>query len=93
MPIIARNLVIKGKVQGVFYRGWTVETALALGLTGWVRNRLDGDVEMAVQGKRADVERLIHLAWQGPRAARVDEVVEEAAEIEDFSGFEQRATG
>lgn len=92
MTIIARHLVIKGKVQGVFYRGWTVETALALGLTGWVRNRVNGDVEMMVQGEQADVAQLLHKAWQGPPAARVEDITEKSAEISDLGNFEQRPT-
>lgn len=92
MNIVARHLIIKGRVQGVFYRGWTVQAAEALGLAGWVRNRLNGDVEALVQGDRAGVERLIDLAWQGPVSARVDTVLVEPAEIVDLTGFEQRET-
>lgn len=92
MTIVARHLIIKGRVQGVFYRGWTIRTAQLLGLVGWVRNRHDGDVEAVVQGDPADVDRLIQLARQGPPAARVDAVVERPAEIAGFTGFEQRAT-
>ncbi len=47
---VARRLVIYGRVQGVFYRGWSVETARDLGLRGWVRNRSDGTVEALLQG-------------------------------------------
>ncbi|WP_314714996.1 acylphosphatase, partial [Sphingobium yanoikuyae] len=45
MPPVARHLMILGRVQGVFYRNWTVDAARGLGLTGWVRNRMDGSVE------------------------------------------------
>jgi len=90
---IARHLSIHGRVQGVFYRGWTVETARDLGLTGWVRNRRDGTVEAVVQGEGTAVERLIALAGQGPPAARVERV--EAVEIEpdeSLTGFTQQPT-
>jgi acylphosphatase len=90
MHIIAKHLIIKGRVQGVFYRGWTVKTAQALGLAGWVRNLANGDVEMLVQGYSTDVARMIDLAWQGPATARVDDVAASSAEIGDLSGFEQR---
>jgi acylphosphatase len=92
MPI-ARRLAIHGQVQGVFYRGWTVETARGLGLAGWVRNRRDGTVEAVIQGEAAAVERLITLAGRGPPAARVDRV--EAVEIdpdESLTGFSQQPT-
>jgi acylphosphatase len=90
---IARRLSIHGRVQGVFYRGWTVETARDLGLAGWVRNRRDGTVEALVQGEDAAIDRLIALAAQGPPAARVEQV--EAAEIdpdESLTGFTQQPT-
>ena len=45
-----KKLLIHGRVQGVFYRGWSAETARALGLRGWVRNRRDGSVEMLLAG-------------------------------------------
>jgi acylphosphatase len=92
MPVIARRLMIRGLVQGVFFRAWTVDTAKALGLVGWVRNRSDGSVEALVQGEAATVDHFIVLARNGPPAARVDAI--EASE--DTSGthtrFEQRAT-
>ena len=50
MAEASRRLRIHGRVQGVFYRAWSRETATALGLRGWVRNRADGTVEMLVAG-------------------------------------------
>lgn len=90
---IARRLSIHGRVQGVFYRGWTVETARSLGLTGWVRNRRDGTVEAVVQGEESAVSRLIALAAQGPSAARVERVkVAEIDPDESLTGFTQQPT-
>lgn len=89
---IARRLRVHGRVQGVFYRGWTVETAEKLGLDGWVRNRMDGTVEALVAGQGAAVEALIAACHTGPPAARVDLVeVEEAMGIV-ASGFTQKPT-
>jgi acylphosphatase len=62
---------IQGKVQGVFYRKWTVETALKLGLRGWVRNLADGRVEMVISGKSAAVDSMLERCRVGPPAARV----------------------
>ena len=89
---VARRLVIHGRVQGVFYRGWAVETARPLGLAGWVRNRRDGTVEAVVQGDESAVERFISLAREGPPAAGVERIEVSEELPADFSGFEQRRT-
>lgn len=68
------HLLITGKVQGVFYRASTVETARGLGLTGWVRNLPDGRVEALAEGPREALEALIRWTHDGPPAARVDHV-------------------
>lgn len=87
---IARRIRIEGRVQGVFFRDWTVETASALGLTGWVRNRDDGSVEALAIGEPSAVERLIAACREGPRLARVDRVTAEDAEPETFRTFGRR---
>jgi acylphosphatase len=87
-----RHLVIHGKVQGVWYRGWAVDTARSIGLAGWVRNRLDGTVEAVIIGTEADIERFIGLAHDGPKAARVDRIDVVPAAHTDCTGFEQRPT-
>lgn len=92
MAIIAKHLTIKGRVQGVFYRSWSVETAQRLGLAGWVRNRMNGDVEALVQGEASAVEQFLGAARSGPPAARVDLIESDDAEPDVFSTFEQRAT-
>jgi acylphosphatase len=86
----ARHLVIHGRVQGVFYRGWCVAAARALGLSGWVRNRSDGTVEMLIAGPEAAVEAMIVRCRQGPPAARVERIdVTESDEVPP-EGFETR---
>ncbi len=67
-----RRIVVTGRVQGVYYRGWTVATARALGLTGWVRNRSDGSVEILACGSSEALDHLIHACRSGPPAARVE---------------------
>lgn len=87
-----RRLRIHGRVQGVFYRGWAVEAARDLGLSGWVRNRDDGTVEMVISGDEDEVRTMIERARRGPPAARVERVdVEELVE-EVPPGFTQRPT-
>ncbi len=90
---ITRHLRITGRVQGVYYRASMTEEATRLGLQGWVRNRHDGSVEALAQGPANAVQALIDWAHQGPRLARVDEVLVTA--VEDgvsYSGFVQRET-
>lgn len=87
-----RHLRIHGRVQGVCYRAWAVETAEALRLDGWVRNRTDGTVEMLVHGTRTAVERMIERAWQGPPAARVERIEADEAEQPVPAGFSTKPT-
>ena len=87
-----RRLVVHGRVQGVWYRGWTVDEAQALGLDGWVRNRRDGTVEMLVSGPEAAVGALIHRCHEGPPAARVERVDVTESDGVVPAGFEQRPT-
>ncbi len=68
------RLSITGRVQGVWYRGWAMDKAKALGLAGWVRNVTDGSVEALVNGPKDKVDALIALCWKGSTLARVDNV-------------------
>jgi acylphosphatase len=89
---MVRRLIVHGRVQGVWYRGWTVGEAAALGLDGWVRNRRDGTVEMLVSGPEAAVEQLIAHCHRGPSTARVDRVDVTESDEAVPDGFEQRPT-
>ena len=89
---IARRLVISGRVQGVWYRGWTVDQARALGLDGWVRNRTDGTVEALIAGSQAAVDQLVALCGEGPPHARVTAVDSTPADDPGPVGFNQRPT-
>jgi len=71
---VGYRAVVRGQVQGVYFRASCEEEAKRLGVTGWVRNRPDGAVEMHVQGDREAVRDLIAWCEQGPEAARVDRV-------------------
>ena len=89
----ARNLRVRGLVQGVGFRHALCREARRLGLAGWVRNRHDGSVEAFLQGDAAAVVALIDWAHDGPPAARVDSVeIAEALPTAAISGFEQRPT-
>ncbi len=91
---IARRLRIHGKVQGVYFRQSTVQTAQALGVAGWVRNRHDGTVEALAVGAPEAVQGLIDWAHRGPAAARVErvEVCEEPLPEPLPQAFAQEAT-
>jgi len=90
--MITRRIMVSGKVQGVFYRGWAEANARQLGVTGWVRNRLGGDVEILACGSREAVDELIRRCWHGPRAAVVDGVEVEEAGAEESGDFRTRPT-
>lgn len=84
---------IEGRVQGVWYRGWTCKMAEKFGLTGWVRNRADGSVEAMFQGQAQNILDMIEACKKGPMAARVDRVSTEYVKNADtLSGFKQRPT-
>ncbi|MBR9972917.1 acylphosphatase [Magnetospirillum sulfuroxidans] len=90
--IISKRVLIHGRVQGVWYRGWTVQQAQALNLSGWVRNLSDGGVEALFHGAADRVQTMIDACWQGPAAAQVSTVgVENCADI-PAAGFHQRPT-
>jgi acylphosphatase len=86
---VAVRLRIEGRVQGVWYRAWTVEEASALGLDGWVRNLVDGAVEAVFAGPRERVDRMVVLCRRGPPLAKVASVtvVPEATPV--APGFRQ----
>lgn len=83
---------IEGRVQGVWYRGWTVQEAMRRGLSGWVRNRADGSVEALFAGRPEAVAAMLAACWQGPPAAQVRRVTPERAEIPAQPGFHALAS-
>ena len=83
--------VIKGRVQGVFYRASTKDAADDLGIKGWVRNLPDGSVEALFQGTPDTVSRMLDWCWQGPPASTVDDVIIEHHDMtENFTTFNVR---
>jgi acylphosphatase len=72
--IVARRLVIFGRVQGVGFRWFAIERASLEGITGWVRNLPDGEVEVVAEGEAEAMERFERSVRQGPGHARVDDV-------------------
>lgn len=85
--IVARRLVIGGRVQGVGFRWFTVEQARVEHVAGFVRNLPDGRVEAFVEGDAESVERVERALRRGPRGARVDDVDVEPATPGGYKEF------
>ena len=90
MPRVRARVVISGKVQGVYFRGTAEDEARSRGLTGWVRNTPDGQVEAAFEGEQAAVEAVIAWCHRGPPAARVTGVTVTWEEPRGERGFSVR---
>lgn len=85
------HAIVRGRVQGVGFRYFVVEKALAMGLRGYARNEEKGDVEVLAQGPKPTLERLLALLWRGPSAAHVQDVQTTWREpTEHISGFHVR---
>ena len=68
------HVIVRGRVQGVFFRADARDRARSLGLAGWVRNNPDGSVEVVFEGPRERVESMIDWCRRGPRDANVIDV-------------------
>ncbi len=83
-----RHYLVGGRVQGVFYRATTEETARRLGLSGWVRNLSDGRVELVACGEPKKLAELEAWLWEGPAGARVEQItaadLERSLDLTDF---------
>ena len=84
----AVKIRIHGQVQGVFFRVWVKERADRLGVMGWIRNRLDGNVEGLFVGVEDAVDALIELCKEGPPHAVVVDVTVEMARGITRAGFD-----
>jgi acylphosphatase len=82
------RLVINGRVQGVSYRVWTQQEALSRGISGWVRNRANGDVEALIAGPADVLTIFCEICRAGPPMARVDSILIEEAEAAALAGSE-----
>jgi acylphosphatase len=90
--MIARHLMIHGRVQGVGFRHFAERTALRLALAGWIRNRADGTVETHVEGDEKAVQAFIEWAHKGPAGAIVIKVMVSEVDHIDASNFERHPT-
>ncbi len=77
------KIIVKGRVQGVFFRSETREVARHLGLKGYVRNLGNGDVEVIAQGEEKELAELIGFCNKGPAAADVSKVDVKKQELKE----------
>jgi acylphosphatase len=88
--VIRRRVIVRGLVQGVFFRDSTRRLAQRYDVTGWVSNRADGAVEAVFEGAADAVERLVEFSREGPRGAQVESVEVTEEQPEGLSGFAVR---
>ena len=81
------HLTIQGEVQGVFYRDSAKKEALRLGITGWIRNKDNGDVEAMVTGHETVLHEFFEWCKQGPPKAVVSDVIIQRKEDQKFDSF------
>jgi acylphosphatase len=89
-PRVRKRVFVAGRVQGVWFRESCREQAVALGVTGWVRNLSDGRVEAVLEGPEAAVERVVQWCHDGPARAQVHRVEVQVEEPIGESGFHVR---
>ena len=87
---VRRRVIVRGYVQGVFFRDRTRREAERRGVAGWVCNRADGAVEAVFEGAAPEVETLVEFCRHGPRGADVAEVEVSDEPVEGLAGFDVR---
>jgi acylphosphatase len=81
------HIIIKGKVQGVFYRDTAKKQADKLDLTGWIRNTEDGNVEAMVSGDNIELDQFVQWCKLGSERSRVEDVNFDTIDNKKFTGF------
>ena len=90
MEKVHLNLLISGKVQGVWYRKSAVEEAVRLGVAGFAMNMPDGSVRIEAEGPREALDRFVEWCRTGPPRAVVENVAVKEGRLSGYSGFETR---
>jgi acylphosphatase len=85
--VIRRRIIVRGRVQGVFFRESLRRFAQQRNVAGWVANRPDGKVEAVLEGDEDAIERIVEFAHRGPRGAQVESVEVSDEEPEGLAGF------
>ena len=91
MAVKTIHAVVSGRVQGVYFRAYTLEEAQKYGLSGWVRNLPDGSVETIISGDAAQVDRMVSWLYMGSPMSEVRQVtIDELESDQQYSGFQIR---
>ncbi len=88
MEILHYNILVKGKVQGVWFRKYTKEKAEELGLKGYVKNEVNNNVYIEVEGSIDILTKFIEWLYEGSPFSKVSEVVYESGELQNYSEFD-----
>jgi len=80
-------MIVKGRVQGVSYRFFTLQLANMLNITGWVKNLDNGDVEIVAQGSDMKLKQFIEQLWRGPEGANVEDIIIEEQKPNPMKSF------
>jgi acylphosphatase len=87
------HATVHGRVQGVGFRAYVIDTGLLLGVVGWARNRWDGTVEVVAEGDQQKLDKLLEAIRRGPRMSNVTEVKTEWGQASgEFTSFRMRPT-
>ena len=89
-PVLRRRVIVRGRVQGVFFRDETRREAERRGVAGWIRNEADGSVQAVFEGEMEGVDAIVRFCREGPGRAEVSEVEEHEEQPEGLGGFEVR---
>ena len=83
------HLIVKGRVQGVWFRETTRREAVSLGVSGWVRNLSDGTVEALAEGREDRIRDFVLWCGKGPASAKVKQIIKKEEEWQnEFNSFE-----
>lgn len=85
--LFTKEILITGKVQGVFFRKYTCEAADAIGITGFVKNLPDQSVYILATGTNKQLEEFIKWCWQGSPGSKVEKVEVKEMELQQFRSF------
>jgi acylphosphatase len=89
---LAQKIVVKGRVQGVFFRKYTQQKAIELGVTGYVLNQKDASVLIWAEGSKEQLAALVKWCWHGSPLSSVKEVLPILVEPESFQSFDIKPT-